>query len=160
MKKFMRALFAFLALPGIVAGVAPLLILRLQLHPAHTAVYGIALLAAGLCLLFWCVRDFYVSGKGTLAPWDPPKRLVLVGLYRFVRNPMYLAVLTIVAGWGLAFASLALAVYLLVLAAAFHLRILFYEEPWLRRQFGAEWECYSKSVPRWIPVLRHKKIRS
>jgi protein-S-isoprenylcysteine O-methyltransferase Ste14 len=126
-------------------------------HPAQTAVYGIALLVAGLFLLLWCVRDFYVSGKGTLAPWDPPKRLVIVGLYGFVRNPMYLAVLTIVAGWSLTFASLALAVYLLLLAAAFHLRILLHEEPWLRQQFGVEWERYSKSVPRWIPRLRYKK---
>jgi protein-S-isoprenylcysteine O-methyltransferase Ste14 len=109
------------------------------------------LFCIGFLLLLWCVRDFYVSGKGTLAPWDPPKRLVVVGLYRFVRNPMYVAVLTVVAGWSLAFGSRWLGLYLGILAVAFHLRVLFYEEPWLSRQFGADWVAYSKAVPRWLP---------
>ena len=62
-------------------------------------------------MLLWCVRDFYVSGRGTLAPLDPPKRVVIVGLYRFVRNPMYVAVLTILVGWALLYGSWLLAVH-------------------------------------------------
>lgn len=151
---FIRALIAFLALPGVVAGVVPLLILGGDAHLARTAPYGIALLCIGFLLLLWCVRDFYVSGKGTLAPWDPPKRLVVVGLYRFVRNPMYVAVLTVVAGWSLAFGSGWLGLYLGILAVGFHLRVLFYEEPWLSRQFGTDWEVYAKAVPRWLPRPR------
>jgi protein-S-isoprenylcysteine O-methyltransferase Ste14 len=71
---------------------------------------GLALLAVGLVLLLWCARDFFVSGRGTLAPWDPPKRLVIVGLYRFVRNPMYIAVLILLAGWSVATGSRLVAV--------------------------------------------------
>jgi protein-S-isoprenylcysteine O-methyltransferase Ste14 len=147
----LRALFAFLALPTVVAGVLPLLILGGHFRPGPAAPAGAVLLAAGLFLLLWCVRDFYVSGRGTLAPWDPPRRLVIVGLYRFMRNPMYVAVLTIVAGWGLAFGSPPLGLYLLVLAAGFHVRVVLSEEPWLRRTFGVEWDEYSQKVPRWLP---------
>jgi protein-S-isoprenylcysteine O-methyltransferase Ste14 len=84
------------------------------------------------------VRDFFVAGRGTLAPWDPPRHLVVVGLYRFVRNPMYVSVLTVVVGWWLATGSRLLAGYAVVLAIGFHLRVLYHEEPWLRRQFGEE----------------------
>src|SRR5947207_2423380 len=127
---FLRALFAFLALPGVVAGLVPVLIGLGDTRRHGGSVIGFGVLALGVVLLLWCVRDFYVSGKGTLAPWDPPKRLVVVGLYRVVRNPMYLAVLTIVAGWGLTFGSVRLALYLCILAIGFHLRVLLYEEPW------------------------------
>jgi protein-S-isoprenylcysteine O-methyltransferase Ste14 len=151
MSLFPRALAAFLALPGVLAGPVPVLILGGNLQRAPDAAAGFALLGAGLGLLLWCVLDFYVSGRGTLAPWDPPRHLVIVGLYRIVRNPMYVAVLAIVAGWGVAFRSPPIGVYLLVLAAGFHLRVVLGEEPWLRRRYGAEWERYSGSVPRWIP---------
>ena len=72
---------------------------------------GMAPLVAGVVILLWCVRDFYVAGKGTLAPWDPPKHLVVIGLYRFVRNPMYLAVLAIIVGQALLFGSWWLVLY-------------------------------------------------
>jgi len=127
----LRALLAFICLPLVVAGVIPLLILGGDLRPGRTADAGGALLAAGLFLLIWCVRDFYVSGRGTLAPWDPPRRLVVVGLYRMVRNPMYISVLAVVAGWALAFGSPSRGIYLIVLAVGFHLRVLLHEEPWL-----------------------------
>jgi protein-S-isoprenylcysteine O-methyltransferase Ste14 len=149
-----RALFSFLALPGVVAGALPVVILGGRFHPARTAWAGSVLMAVGTVLLLWCVRDFFVSGKGTIAPWDPPKRLVAVGLYRFVRNPMYIAVLLLVAGWALAFGSGPMGLYLLILAVGFHLRVLFGEEPWLRVRFGAEWNAYAHGVPRWRPRLR------
>lgn len=153
-----RALIAFLALPGVVAGIVPFLIVGKESHLSQTAPYGIALLFIGFLLLLWCVRDFYISGKGTLAPWDPPKRLVIVGLYRYIRNPMYVAVLTLVTGWSLAFGSVGLGLYLCLLAVAFHFRVLLYEEPRLSRQFGADWEAYSKAVPRWFPHPSGRKI--
>jgi protein-S-isoprenylcysteine O-methyltransferase Ste14 len=136
----LRALFAFLALPGIVAGVVPLAIGYADTRFHQVSPVGYVLLVV---LLLWCARDFFVSGKGTLAPWDPPKHLVVVGLCRYVRNPMYLAVLTIVLGWGLAFGSAWLGLYLVALAIGFQLRVVFYEEPWLQRQFGAEWGLFS-----------------
>src|ERR1041384_4255196 len=79
----LRALFAFLALPGIVAGVVPVLIAFADTKFHRGPPVGFVVFAVGLILLLWCVRDFFVSGKGTLAPWDPPKHLVVVGLYRF-----------------------------------------------------------------------------
>lgn len=122
------------------------------LHPGGERVraVGLPVLSAGCLLLLWCVRDFYVAGKGTLAPWAPPVRLVAVGLYRFSRNPMYVAVLLILSGWALAFPSRALWIYAACVAAAFHLRVVLYEEPTLARAFGQEWTAYRARVPRWI----------
>jgi protein-S-isoprenylcysteine O-methyltransferase Ste14 len=151
---FLRALVAFFALPCVVAGVVPVLIAYGDTNRHGGSPIGFVLLAVGLVLLLWCVRDFYVAGKGTLAPWEPPQHLVVVGLYRFVRNPMYVAVLTIVLSWGLVFGSVWLAVYLVALAVGFHLRVVLHEEPWLRRQFGDQWATYASSVPRWLPRLR------
>jgi protein-S-isoprenylcysteine O-methyltransferase Ste14 len=153
---FVRALVAFLVLPGLVAGIVPLLIVVGDTPSAKTAPYAITLLSVGCFLLLWCVRDFYVSGKGTLAPWDPPKRLVVVGLYRHVRNPMYLAVLTVIAGWSLLYTSAGVVIYMTLVAVVFHLRVIMYEEPTLHRQFGVEWEDYCASVSRWVPRLRPK----
>jgi monomeric type NADP-dependent isocitrate dehydrogenase len=98
--------------------------------------------------------DFYGSEKGALAPWSPPRRLVVVGLYRWTRNPMYVAVLVVLLGWCVAYRSVPLAIYLCVVAVAFHLRILFYEEPRLKESFGEEWIAYRQRVPRWVPGLR------
>jgi protein-S-isoprenylcysteine O-methyltransferase Ste14 len=151
-----RAVIAFLALPVVVAGLVPALIVRHATPDQSTTVAGIALLVAGSFLLLWCVRDFFVSGKGTLAPWDPPKHLVIVGLYRYVRNPMYLAVLTIIAGWGVLYTSVWVVIYMMFLAVGFHMRVIMYEEPWLNRQFGVEWEAYSASVTRWLPRFRQR----
>ena|SRR5437660_1466304 len=89
---FLRALFAFLALPTIVGGVVPWLILRNDHSRTAGTPLGWPLLFFGASILLWCVRDFYVIGKGTLAPWDPPKKLVTIGLYSFVRNPIYVGV--------------------------------------------------------------------
>ena len=144
---FWRAVLAFLALPTMVAFVVPWLLAPRngQFHVA-----GIPVLAAGVVLLFWCVRDFYFAGRGTLAPWSPPKHLVTVGLYKFSRNPMYIAVLLILCGWALAFQSRSLWIYAAAVAIAFHLRIVFYEEPWLARTHGGEWDEYRRRVRRWL----------
>jgi protein-S-isoprenylcysteine O-methyltransferase Ste14 len=101
-------------------------------------------------LLLWCVRDFYVAGKGTLAPWSPPQHLVVKGLYRLSRNPMYIAVLLVISGWALGFHSRALALYALGVLVAFHLRVIINEERFLARTHGVEWVRYKASVPRWL----------
>ena len=147
---FARALVAFLILPGIAAFLVPWL-----LRPSNSEIDARALpvLGVGVILLLWCVRDFYVTGRGTLAPWAPPARLVIVGLYRYSRNPMYLSVLLILAGWALAFYSIALWIYAACLALAFHLRIVFGEEPFLARSHGEEWTAYKAAVPRWLLPL-------
>src|SRR5262245_23934896 len=146
---FGRALLAFLALPGTVAYLVPLLFLspgdRASIHPI-----GLLPFVVGTILLLWCVRDFYVSGKGTLAPWAPPQNLVVTGLYRYSRNPMYVAVTLVLCGWALTFRSVNLALYALVVAVAFHLRVVLNEEPYLARTHGDRWTRYRDSVPRWL----------
>lgn len=147
---FWRALFAFLALPGVVAFAAPLLWINFGASIASFDAWGLALLTPGLTLLFWTIRDFYVAGRGTLAPWSPPQELVVVGLYRYSRNPMYVAVLLVLCGWALGFHSEALAVYAAAVGAAFHLRVVLGEEPWLAKTHGEKWTRYQKQVPRWL----------
>ncbi len=145
-----KAVLAFLVLPGTVAFAVPLLLIapRAPLNIAASA----APLTAGAVVLLWCARDFYVSGKGTLAPWAPPRGLVMTGLYRVSRNPMYVGVLLILCGWAAGFGFWPLAAYAGTVAVAFHLRVLLYEEPTLARSFGQQWDHYRRSVPRWIGV--------
>jgi protein-S-isoprenylcysteine O-methyltransferase Ste14 len=145
-----RALFAFLALPGVVAFALPLSWV-LRDGPAQIVQpWGAVPLTLGLIGLVWCVRDFYVSGRGTLAPWSPPRLLVVVGLYRYSRNPMYISVMLIVLGWAACFGSRQLLIYALILGFAFHVRVVWGEEPWLARLHGSQWEEYKAAVPRWF----------
>jgi protein-S-isoprenylcysteine O-methyltransferase Ste14 len=146
---FWRALVAFLLLPGMVAFVVPWM---LRPAGADFRLATLPILAVGLTLLLWCVRDFYVAGRGSLAPWAPPTKLVVVGLYRWSRNPMYVAVITILCGWALAFSSRGLWIYAAVVAVGFHLRVVFGEEPWLAKTHGAAWTSYRARVPRWLGV--------
>jgi protein-S-isoprenylcysteine O-methyltransferase Ste14/pimeloyl-ACP methyl ester carboxylesterase len=145
-----RSAIAFLALPGVVAIAVPLLIARALPGELAFHALGVIPLAAGLGLLLWCVREFYARGQGTLAPWDPPRRLVNTGVYRLSRNPMYLAVCVTVVGWATVFGRWELLVYALALLAAFHLRVLYNEEPWLDERHPTEWARYSAHVPRWL----------
>jgi protein-S-isoprenylcysteine O-methyltransferase Ste14 len=146
-----RALLAFLALPGVVAIAVPAWIAAGRLRTGgRVEPVGILMLLAGFALLVWCVRDFYVAGRGTLAPWSPPRHLVTIGLYRFSRNPMYVAVALMLTGWALGFASWTLAIYAGFVIGAFHLRVIYGEEPWLARTHGAAWDEYRSRVPRWL----------
>jgi protein-S-isoprenylcysteine O-methyltransferase Ste14/pimeloyl-ACP methyl ester carboxylesterase len=144
-----RALLAFVALPGLVAFAGPLLLAPTTRAGSFNWI-ALALLVPGIVLLLWCVREFYVRGKGTLAPWDPPRHLVESGLYRYSRNPMYLAVVLILFGWAVGFSSLALLVYALAFIVIFHLRVVFAEEPFLARAHREEWKRYTARVPRWL----------
>lgn len=148
-----RALAAFLALPGVFAIAVPIAWILLTggelAAPAMVAGGGVVWIV-GVVGLLWCVRDFFVIGRGTLAPWDPARALVVVGLYRVSRNPMYVSVLLVLAGWAVAFGSLALGVYGAVVAVAFHLRVVLGEEPYLEREFGGQWRGYRARVPRWL----------
>jgi protein-S-isoprenylcysteine O-methyltransferase Ste14 len=146
---FVRALLSFLALPGIVAFLVPALLVP-QIKTRRFDLTGAVPFIVGVIVLLWCVRDFYVAGKGTLAPWDPPRRLVRVGLYRFSRNPMYVGVLLILIGWAAGFRTRSLVIYTTVVAILFHLRVLLHEEPWLARTFPDEWPAYKSRVPRWL----------
>ena len=147
---FAQALLAFVALPGVVAIAVPVTWLWASSHTRLVQPLGLVPLLVGFFALLWCVRDFYISGKGTLAPWAPPTHLVIVGLYRYTRNPMYVAVTLVLLGWALSFGVPGQFVYAVVVAVAFHLRVVLGEEPWLARTYGTQWEHYSSRIPRWF----------
>lgn len=153
-----RSLLWLVLLPGVVAGWVPwrtfgLDRLRLDLsRPEHAA--GLAAVAAGAALLVACVWEFARRGRGTLAPLDPPRDLVVRGPYRFVRNPMYLSVVTIVLGEALMAGSRALLLYGAGFAVLATLMVMGYEEPGLRGRFGASYVAYCGRVRRWLPRLR------
>ena len=146
----LRAIMAFVALPGIVAFALPLGIGISTHDPTRYVPLAATVLALGTLLLLACVREFYVTGRGTLAPWSPPRHLVISGPYRWSRNPMYIGVVTILVGWWLLWDSRTLLTYTLVVACVFYVRVRVMEEPWAARHFGAEWEAYRAKVPRWI----------
>ena len=146
----LRAIAAFAAMPGIVAFAVPVGIGISTHHPTGNVPLAATVLALGTLLLLACVREFYVTGRGTLAPWSPPRCLVTSGPYRWSRNPMYIGVVTILLGWWLLWDSRTLLTYTLAVACVFYVRVLTMEEPWAARHFGAEWEAYRANVPRWI----------
>jgi protein-S-isoprenylcysteine O-methyltransferase Ste14 len=145
-----RAIAAFLALPGIVAFALPMAIGISTGRAVRYAALAAVPLGLGILLLLWCVREFYVAGRGTLAPWDPPQQLVTTGPYRISRNPMYIGVVTILVGWCVLWGSRTLAIYTVFFLCGFHLRVLLFEEPWAARQFGAQWHAYRARVARWV----------
>jgi protein-S-isoprenylcysteine O-methyltransferase Ste14 len=150
MRLLARAILAFLILPGTFAFLVPLFLLAPGGPKTFIDAWAFIPLAIGFGLLLWCVREFYAAGRGTLAPWAPPQHLVETGPYRFSRNPMYIAVLLLLCGWAVGFRSGTLAIYAIAVVFAFHLRVVFYEEPWLARAHGERWTIYKAHVPRWI----------
>jgi protein-S-isoprenylcysteine O-methyltransferase Ste14 len=110
--------------------------------------------AAGLVLMAGTITLFARRGQGTLAPWDPPRRLVIAGPYAHVRNPMISGVAAVIAGEALALASPPLAGWLAVFLVVNHVYFVLSEEPGLARRFGAEYEAYRRQVPRWLPRRR------
>jgi protein-S-isoprenylcysteine O-methyltransferase Ste14 len=149
----------FLLAPGVVVGLIPWLLTRWQAREllpywAPVRVLGGILLVAGLIVLVQAFVRFVVEGLGTPAPVAAPDRLVVGGVYRYVRNPMYVAVLVAIIGQALLLGRLGLLLYAgaawLIVAAFVH----WYEEPTLTRRFGAEYEAYRRAVPAWWPRLR------
>ena len=144
-----RAIASFLALPALIAFAIPICIGRTP-GPARHLAPAAVLLCLGTFLVLWCVREFYAVGRGTLAPWDPPRRLVTSGPYRISRNPMYIGVATILAAWCILWESRTLEIYSVLFVIAVHLRVIRYEEPWAAREFGSDWDAYRSRVPRWV----------
>jgi protein-S-isoprenylcysteine O-methyltransferase Ste14 len=144
-----------LVVPGTVAVYVPLFIVE-----DRSAVSGImfavalVLVATGGVIYGWCVWDFAVLGRGTPAPIDAPKKLVVRGLYRYTRNPMYVGVLTVLSGWAVLFQAAALIIYTLVVGACCHGFVVFYEERHLHKVFGSEYDDYRRRVGRWLPKIR------
>ncbi len=137
-----------------VAGYVPYRILlasdRLHLPELSVAsISAMSLAVSGVFVLLRCVWDFFASGKGTLAPIDPPRHLVVRGLYRYTRNPMYNGVIAILVGEAWIFTSISVLEYAAVVLVAFHLFVVLYEEPVLEAQFRGSYVAYRRSVPRW-----------
>lgn len=152
------AVFLVIA-PGIVAGYVPWLICRWQVGPRLLGislfrVIGVLLISEGLPVLLDSFARFAIQGLGTPAPVFPTRHLVVSGLFRYVRNPMYVAVLSLILGQGLVFGNTRVLEYGIAVWLGFGLFVLFYEEPTLRRTFGAEYEEFCANVPRWIPRLK------
>lgn len=153
-----RSLFWAMLLPGVVAGYVPWRFFGVGLTPvgplSARQLVGALCIALGATLLVACIVDFARRGRGTLSPVDPPRKLVVRGLYQYVRNPMYLGVATVLFGEVVWAPSSALVVYALVWFAAVNLFVIGYEEPNLRHRFGASFEAYTQQVGRWIPRFR------
>jgi protein-S-isoprenylcysteine O-methyltransferase Ste14 len=154
----LRSLLWAVLFPGLIAGYIPWRYFGLRTvvldprRPLHWA--GLAGIVGGTVLLGLCIGEFARSGRGTLSPVDPPRALVVRGLYRWVRNPMYLSVSLIVLGEALLTRSRPLLTYWVVWFAVVNLFVRGFEEPTLRRQFGAAYDQYAAAVGRWLPRLR------
>jgi len=147
-----RNLVFTLVVPGLAAVWVPW---RIQAGHGHTitpaAWPGAAVIAAGAALYLCCVWKFAAVGGGTPGPWDAPARVVTVGPYRWVRNPIYLGALLVILGEAWLFGSLTLLGYAAAMALCFHLFVLGYEERTLARRFDGSYLEYRRTVPRWIP---------
>jgi protein-S-isoprenylcysteine O-methyltransferase Ste14 len=151
----LKTLVFSILVPGTVTVIIPWLLLQgtggLVLPIPSVWMVGLLPLLLGVGLYAWCAGAFTFIGRGTPAPIDAPHILVTQGAYRWVRNPMYVAVLLVVIGEAILFRSLLLAGYALLLWAAFHTFVVYVEEPSLSRRFGASYETYVHTVPRWLP---------
>jgi len=152
----LRSLFWTILLPGTVTVYIPYLIVT-RWRPAVLGSWGVAQglalipMGVGAAILLHCIWVFARVGRGTLAPVDAPRRLVVQGLYRYVRNPMYVGVQLILLGEALLFESIAFLEYAVGWLVAVNLFVVLYEEPVLRRQFGESYERYCRAVGRWVP---------
>jgi protein-S-isoprenylcysteine O-methyltransferase Ste14 len=149
------AVFLCLA-PGTVAGAIPWWISRWRMQPpffglAAIRAAGIVLIAAGIPVLLESFARFAWKGLGTPAPILPTRHLVVTGFYRYVRNPMYVAVVSVILGQALLLGDRTLLIYGALVWLGFHLFVLAYEEPTLRKTFGAEYDAFRVRVPRWTP---------
>ena len=152
----MGSIVFLVVVPGTMAGLIPWLLTGWESSdpPAAVVVVGALLIAAGLAVLLHAFARFVMEGIGTPAPVAPTQRLVVGGLYRHVRNPMYVAVAAVIVGQALLLGQTELLVYAAAFLAAVATFVRLYEEPVLSRRFGDEYERYRRAVPAWRPRLR------
>ena len=151
------ALF-FLVAPCVLAGLIPWSMTHWEFRPAFFGLesarsVGVLLILVGLPGLVDSFARFALQGLGTPAPVAPPKNLVVTGLYRHVRNPIYVAVVAIILGQAMLFGDWRLVLLGALFWLAFHLFVVAYEEPTLEQTFGGEYEAFRADVPRWIPRM-------
>jgi protein-S-isoprenylcysteine O-methyltransferase Ste14 len=155
---FKTAIFSILA-PGTVGVLGPQWVKDGGIHlPLVARALGVALFLIGIAIYLWCAWNFAVKGLGTPAPIDAPRLLVVEGLYRFTRNPMYVGVSAMILGQAAYYGSFSIVVYLLAVVLAFNLFVHFYEEPTLRRLFAGQYDDYCQKVPRWLVRARSRDL--
>jgi protein-S-isoprenylcysteine O-methyltransferase Ste14 len=151
---FRTALFTILV-PGTELVLLPLVVVLLGLGPrlelGPLCYSGLVPLLMGLAMILRCFADFIRRGRGTPAVYDPPRELVVAGLYRHVRNPQYVGVVLVIVGEALLTGMVVLFGYAALMAVGYHLFVRYYEEPTLGRLFGAPYARYREAVPRWLP---------
>ena len=151
----LKTVFFIILVPGFLLGVVPVFdiphIPGLALPPGPWNWAAVPFWIVGIAVVIWCAADFVRKGRGTPVPLDPPKELVVSGLYHVVRNPMYVGALLVQVGTIIWFGTLAQVVYWFFLFIGFNLFIRANEEPYLCKTFGARYEAYCQAVPRWIP---------
>jgi len=152
----LKSLLFLILVPGVVVGYIPLtfFIQGPYIETGFLVNVALPLWTIGGAILLWCFWDFFSKGGGTPAPIDPPKELVVTGLYNYVRNPMYVGVLLMLFAHFLWFGFWSLLIYMLFVFLAFQVFVTRYEEPTLKKKFGKAYDKYCKRVPRWIPRLR------
>lgn len=168
MKLIIRALFSLILPVTVTVIVSVLVILSFNNHlltfdlvlSGAVLAIGTFLIVLGLGFVIYTNQAFFRIGKGTLAPWDPPKKLVVAGAYRYVRNPMISGVLMIVLGEALIFASIELFILFVLFFIVNHVYFVYSEEPGLVKRFGDDYILYKKNVPRWIPRLKPWKMNT
>lgn len=163
MPVWLRAAAFLVAVPGTIAGWLPWYFAGsppLWTDDGRIAGRSTGALIAvfGLGILLWTATEFVRRGRGTPAPYDPPRALVTSGLYQFSRNPMYVGVVAMIVGQALWFGSATALLYGVLVALAFHARVVIYEEPMLTRLFGTSYADYCMYVPRWLPHLRRARM--
>lgn len=151
MKHFVKFIFSLILPITVLLLVPSLLVSRITIPFLPSFLFGLIVMGIGLYVMILTISSFSRVGKGTLAPWSPTKKLVVAGMYRYVRNPMILGVLTVLTGESIALLSGKIFLWALVFFAINHVFFLVYEEPDLERKFGNEYRAYKENVPRWIP---------
>ncbi len=159
-----KTLVFTLLLPGVFLVLVPYFLLSVSgdgftVDIGSFRYFGVLPVLLGILIYIQCAWSFVSLGKGTPAPVDPPKELVVQGMYKYVRNPMYLGVLFLLMGEVIFFGSLLLILYTALVFLCFHIFVVVYEEPHLRARFGDSYRRYRESVPRWIPRWRKTRKR-
>ena len=161
---FLKNLLFTVLVPGVVAVYVPFRLANTPMK-AISSSWGVWQLSAffpllvGAAIYGWCLWDFAVRGRGTPAPIDAPKHLVVAGLYRYIRNPMYVGVLLVIFGWAIFFRSSSIVIYGVAATVIFHLVVLLIEEPILRAKFGDQYRLYCGAVGRWVPRFGRRRPR-
>jgi protein-S-isoprenylcysteine O-methyltransferase Ste14 len=153
MNKTLKLLIS-LILPITVSIIVPLLIEKdISVKYISALMAGLPIIFVGLCVMIMSISDFARIGKGTLAPWSPTKKLVITGIYRYVRNPMIIGLVTVLIGESITILSLHIFIWAVIFFVVHNIFIFVYEEPNLKKKFGEEYTTYKNNVPRWIPRI-------